>query len=136
MSIDMVQNKRDFFPIPLCKLTYFTHISSSSQYISFSRSMIKLTCQSSLQILIPTLARIIAINFFRTVTFFSTVQTQPSWQPFTSHVSPKPLNNCWRKDLNPQHPDYKSGALPLSYTSDKRCRFYSKRVVIAQGFRY
>lgn len=26
---------------------------------------------------------------------------------------------CWRKDLNPQPPDYKSDALPLSYTSKK-----------------
>src|SRR3990167_4755714 len=27
-------------------------------------------------------------------------------------------NRCWRKELNPQPSDYKSGALPLSYASE------------------
>ena len=26
---------------------------------------------------------------------------------------------CWRKELNPQPSDYKSGALPLSYASEE-----------------
>ena len=39
------------------------------------------------------------------------------------------LENCWRKELNPQPSDYKSGALPIELRQHTKVPSYHKRFV-------
>lgn len=43
---------------------------------------------------------------------------------------------CWRKDLNPQPSDYKSGALPIELLQRIFVTFYNKTLLCEQGFIY
>jgi hypothetical protein len=52
--------------------------------------------------------------------------------PCNCHYATPPRVKCWRKDLNPQPSDYKSGALPIELLQRSDGTIYNRRLFFSQ----
>lgn len=54
--------------------------------------------------------------------------------PCNCHYATPPQKDCWRKELNPQPSDYKSGALPIELRQQKDENLISNRNFLHKNF--